>query len=72
MVCSSCGKPKVNIGGIGSEAEYFCENPNCPSHFSHIVCPKCVAADKEITSLGIGDQVFTCKKCGNTYTQDDI
>ncbi|WP_339171251.1 hypothetical protein NSQ55_03530 [Paenibacillus sp. FSL H7-0943] len=72
MKCTSCGRTKTNIGGVGSQAEYYCENPNCPSHYTHISCPTCHEVDKKVTTQGIGDQVFTCTKCGHVYTSDDV
>lgn len=72
MVCLSCGRPERNIGGIGSQAEYVCENTNCPSHFIDILCPICKGVDKKVTTRGIGDQVFSCKKCGNVYTLEEV
>jgi transposase-like protein len=67
--CPHCKSFLYSVSGIGeATGELVCENPNCNSYFLDVKCPACGSIEKQIATQGLGDQFFTCKKCGNTWS----
>lgn len=66
--CPTCGEPMFDVGGFGEGQKLICNNTSCPSHYRHIKCQRCSSADKKVTVIGIGHQIFTCNNCGNQWS----
>lgn len=64
--CRYCGEPLRNIGGMGFQPHYICNNPNCRSNKKRrLKCPneECNSPLTERT-IGLGHQMYICDGCG--------
>lgn len=68
MNCTGCGYPLKTEHFLGGETMTYCPNMDCPSHFTDVKCPACGGTDKFVKTLGIGHQIFKCKKCKHQWS----
>jgi transposase-like protein len=73
-LCPDCGHAMTQTTGLSEdERRFLCTNPDCPSRYAGITCPKCGSTEKEIETLGFSarDTEFTCTECGEVWTLSD-
>ena len=70
MFCRFCGTRLRNIGGLGFQPQYICNNAHCSSNkLRHLCCPtpSCAGAELEEIKVGIGHQMYRCQVCSFSF-----
>ena len=71
--CPTCNVLMEDARGLGETMpRLICRNNRCQSHYTRYKCPECDSSEKTNIDLrGLGDLVFTCKKCGYKWNSLD-
>ncbi len=69
IACPECGKPLVDISGLGQkEPKLICNDRARPGKHIKVLCPKCRSNNKTIITIGLGNFQYACNDCGNKWS----